>query len=200
MRLDFQDILHNKWSTARSSDDVKHGSQFGQLRSSGTTCKLPSWNSSEVLQSLREFVSERHGVLDEGWRVEFKQSKNGCESYAVYCAPDGKVFETMSEVADYLGLASNGNPMQPEIRSDHGSALRKNGLHPPKRRKLTKIPVGNGIMENKDNLMSGYNNGFFSNLPKESFMSKSEKSLEVREAVQEENCADDFHHIHVSFQ
>ncbi|KAL2897053.1 Methyl-CpG-binding domain-containing protein 9 [Bienertia sinuspersici] len=195
LRLDFQDILQNKWSTVRSFDDTKHRSQLGR-HSSGTTFRLPSWNSSEVLQSLREFVSEKHGILDEGWRVEFKQSKNGCESYAVYCAPDGRVFETMSDVANYLGLASNGNPLEPEARSEYGCTLRKNGLHPPKRRKLTKIPTGNGFMDNKDNLMSGYKDGFFSNLQKESFMSKAENSLKVTEGLQEENDVNDFHHFH----
>ncbi|XP_021866769.2 methyl-CpG-binding domain-containing protein 9 isoform X2 [Spinacia oleracea] len=194
VKLDFQDILHSKRSMARSFEDIKYRSQLG--RSSGTTFKLPSWNSSEVLQSLREFVSERHGVLEEGWRVEFKQSKNGCESYAVYCAPDGKMFETMSDVANYVGLTSNGNPLEPETRSDCGSALRRNGLHTPKRRKLMKIPVGNGLMENKDKLMSGFCNVFFSNLQKEQFMSKSEKRLEATVAAQGENGVDDFHHFH----
>ncbi|KMS95784.1 hypothetical protein BVRB_005110 [Beta vulgaris subsp. vulgaris] len=196
VRLDFQDILHNKRSPVRSFEDIKFSSQLGRLRSSDTTFRLPSWNSSEVLQSLREFISERHGVLDEGWRVEFKQSKNGCESYAVYCAPDGKMFETMSDVANYLGLTSNGNPLELETRSEFGSASRRNGLHLAKRRKLTKMPVGNGFVENKDKLISGCNNIFVSNLQKVQLMGKCGKSVEGTEAVQEENGVDDFHHIH----
>ncbi|XP_021717036.1 methyl-CpG-binding domain-containing protein 9-like [Chenopodium quinoa] len=187
VRLDFQDISLNNRSTARSYEDIKYGTQLERVRTSGTTFRLPSWNSSEVLQSLRDFVSERHGVLEDGWRVEFKQSTNGCESYAVYCAPDGKMFETMSDVANYLGLSSHGTPLQLETRSDYGSTLQRNGLHTPKRRKLMKIPIGNGFVENKDNLKSNYSNSFFWNSQKDNFMSKPEKIIEVMDAAQEDN-------------
>ncbi|XP_057523445.1 methyl-CpG-binding domain-containing protein 9 isoform X2 [Amaranthus tricolor] len=196
VKLGFQDILHSKLSSARGVDDIKYGSQLGRHRSSGTAFRLPSWNSSEVLQSLKEFVSERHGVLDEGWRVEFKQSKNGCESYAVYCAPDGKMFETMSDVASYLGLTYSGNSLELETRSDYNSTLHGNGLHLPKRRKVMKIPVGNGFLENKGNFSCGYNNGSLSNFQKEHFMSKPDKSIEIMASLPEENCAADLHHFH----
>lgn len=199
MKLGFQDILHSKLSSARGVDDIKYGSQLGRHRSSGTAFRLPSWNSSEVLRSLKEFVSERHGVLDEGWRVEFKQSKNGCESYAVYCAPDGKMFETMSDVASYLGLRSSGNSLELETRSDYNSTLHGNGLHLPKRRKVMKIPVSNGFLENKGSFSCGYNNGLLSNFQKEHFMSKPDKSIEVMPSLPEENGAADLHHFHVSF-
>jgi len=198
-RLDFQDVLHHKFSIGRSFEDIAYSSQLGKIRSSNTSFRYPSRNPSEVLQSLREFVSERHGVLEEGWRVEFKQSKNGCESYAVYCAPDGSIFETMSDVACHLGLVSNGNPVEPEARSDDGSSLRRNGLHLPKRRKITRPPIGNGLTENGGSLISGYNNNFLSNPQADQFsIFKREKIVELAEPVHEGNGADDIRQFHVS--
>lgn len=76
------------------------------------------------MQDLREFVSERHGVLEEGWRVELKHSMSSCELYAVYCAPDGKTFDSMFDVACYLGLMSNYNLMDAEIKRE-GLLFRK---------------------------------------------------------------------------
>ncbi|KAJ8434572.1 hypothetical protein Cgig2_012615 [Carnegiea gigantea] len=196
-RLDFQDVLHHKFSIARSFEDIAYSSQLGRIRSSNTTFRYPSRSPNEVLQSLREFVSERHGILEEGWRVEFKQLKNGCESYAVYCAPDGSIFETMSDVACYLGLVSNGNAMEPEARSDDGSSLRRNGLHLPKRRKITRLPIGNGLIENGGSLIGGYNNNFLSSVQTDQFSTcKREKMVEVVEPVHEENGADDICQFH----
>lgn len=68
-------------------------------------------NSSEaLLQSLREFISEQHGVSIEDWRAEARTSPGNNESYAIYYSPDGKVFESMSDVAYFLGLMSEKNP------------------------------------------------------------------------------------------
>lgn len=196
-RLDFQDVLHHKFSIARSFEDIAYSSQLGRIRSSHTTFRYPSRNPNEVLQSLREFVSERHGILEEGWCVEFKQLKNGCESYAVYRAPDGSIFETMSDVACYLGLVSNGNSVEPEARSDDGSSLRRNGLHLPKRRKITRLPIGNGLIENGGSLISGCNNNFLSSVQTDQFSTcKREKMVEVVEPVHEENGADDIRQFH----
>ncbi|KAL9230574.1 hypothetical protein vseg_005909 [Gypsophila vaccaria] len=195
VRLDFQDVSSNSWSTGRSYEDVGHGPQLGRSRSSNTAFRVPSLNPGEVLQSLREFVFERHGVLGEGWRVEFRQSKKGYETYAVYCAPDGKIFETMSDVANYLGVASSNNTMEPDLRNEDGSALRRNGLHLPKRRKLTKLPTGNEFMESKDILTGRFNNGCSTHPENEHFsLGKYKKNSVLIETVQQE--APDIHQFH----
>ncbi|XP_031480656.1 methyl-CpG-binding domain-containing protein 9 isoform X1 [Nymphaea colorata] len=57
-----------------------------------------------LLEALEDYVSKNHGVLGEGWRIELKQRGANSEAGAVYCAPEGKVLYSMSEVAMYLGL------------------------------------------------------------------------------------------------
>ncbi|KAK9741343.1 hypothetical protein RND81_03G098900 [Saponaria officinalis] len=196
VKLDFQDVLPNSWSMGRSYEDVGHGSQLGRIRSSNTAFRVPSLNPGEVLQSLREFVSERHGMLEEGWRVEFRQSKKGYETYAVYCAPNGKIFETMSDVASYLGLASSNNAMEPDLRNEDGSALRRNGLHLPKRRKLTKLPTGGEFTESKDILASRFSNGFSTLLDNEHVpVGKCKNNPASIETVREEEMPD-IHQFH----
>ncbi|KAH9602977.1 hypothetical protein KSS87_003204 [Heliosperma pusillum] len=197
MTPDFQDILRSNLFMSRSFEDVGHGSQLGRIRSSNTPFRFSSLNLEQVLQSLREFVSERHGRLEQGWRVEFRQSTNGFETYAVYCAPDGKIFETMSDVANHLGLPCNDNTMEPDLRNGDGSLLPRNGLHLPKRRKLTKLPIGNGLIENKDILSGRLNNGFTSHLENEQLgMRKSERNSLLIKPVQEEKEVSGIHHFH----
>ncbi|KAK9272353.1 hypothetical protein L1049_002724 [Liquidambar formosana] len=153
----FGDLLHHTQTMGGSFEEVNFGFPLGRFRSSNDTAiRLPSRNPSEnFLQNLRDFISEKHGVLEEGWHVEFKPSMSSCELYAVYCAPDGKKFESMSEVACYLGLMSNCSSIEPEVRSDGSASLQKR-LHLPKKRKTTRLSVANGFPENKETLMSGF--------------------------------------------
>ena len=70
--------------------------------------------------------------------MEFRQSVSNSELYAVYCAPDGKIFDSVYEVAYYLGLAplpSLGGPLS-------------------KKRKLTRTTAANGSMEKRGTLMN----------------------------------------------
>ncbi|CAN6448676.1 unnamed protein product [Victoria cruziana] len=57
-----------------------------------------------LLEALEDYVSKNHGVLGEGWRVELKQGGADSEACPVFCAPEGKMFYSMSEVASYLGM------------------------------------------------------------------------------------------------
>ncbi|XP_038904733.1 methyl-CpG-binding domain-containing protein 9 isoform X2 [Benincasa hispida] len=151
VKMGLEDILQQTQVAGRSLD-VDLGCPLGSCRSSrGTSVKLSSQNTSEVfLQALREFISERHGVLEEGWCVEIKQSVDSCEFYAIYRAPDGKTFGSVYEVACHLGLMSS---MQPKTRRQ-GSSHFSGKSYIPKRRKPTKSLVANGFADNNESLIN----------------------------------------------
>lgn len=153
VKVGFEDIFHRMRTRDRSFDEVDLGSPLGALRnSSNTAIRFPSQNPGDVfLQRLREFVSERHGVLEEGWRVELKHSMN-CDLYAVYCSPDGKTFDSVFDVASYLGLNLNHNPMDAEIKCV-GASLQE---RLSRKRKSTRFSIASGFPENKESLISGY--------------------------------------------
>lgn len=90
--------------------------------------------SEKFLQNLREFIFDNHGILEDGWRVEFFYCQNRCKTFAVYCSPDGNKFESMFDVACHLGLVSNCHSLIPQNRND-GFALARNRLHLHRRRK-----------------------------------------------------------------
>ncbi|XP_010496552.1 PREDICTED: methyl-CpG-binding domain-containing protein 9-like isoform X1 [Camelina sativa] len=124
------------------------------LNNSSLPVRFPSLDPSELfLQNLRHFISERHGVLEDGWRVEFKQPLDSYQLCAVYCAPNGKTFSPIQDVACYLGLAVNGSfsCMDTEIRNE--SSLLQERLHMPKRRKTSRWPK-NGSPEQKGSSVS----------------------------------------------
>ncbi|KAE8682418.1 7-dimethyl-8-ribityllumazine synthase family protein [Hibiscus syriacus] len=156
VKMGFEDIMHHMRTRDRSFDEVDLDSPLRMLRNSNNTAiRFPTRNPSDVfLQALREFVSERHGVLEEGWRVELKHSMSGCDLYAVYCAPDGKTFGSVAEVASYLGLVSSYNPMDAEIKHEGGSHQER--LNLPRKRKSTRFKISGGFPENKGSLISGY--------------------------------------------
>ncbi|CAN6803841.1 unnamed protein product [Brassica oleracea] len=119
------------------------------LSNSSFPIRFPSVDPSELLlHNLRHFISERHGVLEDGWHVEFKQPLNDYHLCAVYCAPNGNTFSSIQDVACYLGLAVNDNYscMDAEIRN--GSSLLQEKLHMSKRRKTSRWP-NNGFPEQK---------------------------------------------------
>lgn len=144
VKIGLDDILHHSQTMVRSFDEVDLNSPLGRCRSiSNMAFRLPTRNPNEILQALRDFISERHGVLDEGWHVELKQSEGSCELYAVYCAPDGKTFDSVYEVACYLGLMSNYNSKQP----GQGSLSIPEKTNPPRKRKAIRCPITNGFVE-----------------------------------------------------
>lgn len=79
--------------------------------------------------------------------MEFRQSVSNSELYAVYCAPDGKIFDSVYEVACYLGLTSGYNSIESELRSER--SLPSLGGPPSRKRKSTRTTVANGSMENR---------------------------------------------------
>lgn len=150
VKVGFEDILHHSQTASRRFEEVDLGFPLGRFKSSNNTAiRLPSRNPNEIfLQALRDFVSEKHGVLEEGWRVEFRQSIGNCDVYAVYCAPDGKIFDSVYEVACYLGLMSNFSSTETEARSD-GSQSISGRSHSSRKRKSARFSTANGFPENK---------------------------------------------------
>ncbi|XP_073130076.1 methyl-CpG-binding domain-containing protein 9 [Henckelia pumila] len=56
------------------------------------------------LQTLRRYITERKGVLGEGWRVEFDFCDRRYRTSAAYVAPDGRRFKSLEDVASHLGI------------------------------------------------------------------------------------------------
>ncbi|GAB2222816.1 hypothetical protein Droror1_Dr00016944 [Drosera rotundifolia] len=175
-------------SGAQFFEEVKFASQSGRVRSSSArSTKLPIWDPRDIfLHSLREFITERHGVLPAGWHVEFKQSRNSHESCAVYCAPEGNTFGTMSEVASYLGLMPNGITKEPKATTANGSASPWRGLHAPKRGELSKFLVGNIFAEVEGSMVTGLSSEVFGSARSWNLCAnKSGQNLDVMEAEKE---------------
>ncbi|EOA29709.1 hypothetical protein CARUB_v10012794mg [Capsella rubella] len=158
------------------------------LNNSSFPVRFPSLDPSELfLQNLRHFISERHGVLEDGWRVEFKQPLNSYQLCAVYCAPNGKTFSSIQDVACYLGLAVNGNYscMDAEIRNE--SALLQERLHMPKRRKTSRWP-NNGFPEQKGSAVSAQLRRFpFNGQTMSSFAIKSGTHFQAGDSISSGN-------------
>ncbi|ESW23089.1 hypothetical protein PHAVU_004G017600 [Phaseolus vulgaris] len=103
-------------------------------------------------EALKDFISEQRGVLEEGWRVEFRQSVSSTELYAVYCAPDGKIFDSVYEVACYLGLMSGFNSVESELRNERSLASLSGSLS--RKKKSTRSAVVNGFVEKRGTMMN----------------------------------------------
>ncbi|XP_059670168.1 methyl-CpG-binding domain-containing protein 9 [Cornus florida] len=155
-KLSFEDILQHSLTEGRSSEEVDMHSLLGRFRSNNhRNIKLPPQHLSKMyLQALGEFVFQRNGVLEEGWHVEFRTSINSGELHAVYCAPNGKIFESLPAVACYLGLTSNRNSVEPEVRSDDPASLQRR-LHLPKIQKSAGLTMANGVTKNNGTSLSG---------------------------------------------
>ncbi|KAK4272092.1 hypothetical protein QN277_020691 [Acacia crassicarpa] len=147
VRVGFEDVLNHTHSVTRNFEEVDMGLPPGRHRNSKNTA---SGNPGDaILQALRDFISERHGVLEEGWKVEFRQPMGNSELYAVYCAPDGKIFDSVFEVACYLGLMPGYNSLESEMRNNRAvSSL--GGSHLTRKRKSARLPVPNGFAERRE--------------------------------------------------
>jgi len=118
--------------------------------------------------------------------VEFRRSMGNCELYAVYCAPDGKIFDSVYEVACYLGLMSNFNSIESEARSE-GSQSMSGRSYLSRKRKLAKFSTANGFAENKEILISDNRKELLSNGPTvEGWASTVGNNVKVTEAEREE--------------
>lgn len=152
--LTHADILNHTQSITRKFEEVCTDFPL-RIRSSSnnTAIIIPSRSPNEIfLQALRDFISERRGVLEEGWRVEFRQSVSSSELYAVYCAPDGKIFDSVYEVACYLGLMSGFNTVESEIRNERSLVSLSGSLS--RKKKSTRSPVVNGFVEKRGTMMN----------------------------------------------
>lgn len=86
---------------------------LAQEQSMKEVCTPPSHESplmdddkAAVLQQLKSFISEKNGLLDEGWDVEIRR-RTGCNTTdKIYVSPDKQKFQSRLEVARFLGLDS----------------------------------------------------------------------------------------------
>ncbi|MED6158579.1 hypothetical protein PIB30_034002 [Stylosanthes scabra] len=155
----------NPFGAPITCSNYYNGNTFGFQKASGVVTHAVRVGFEDMLnhtqsmtrcfeEALRDFISERRGVLEEGWRVEFRQSMNSSELYAVYCAPDGKIFDSVYEVACYLGLTSGYNSMESEVRNDR-SVASSGGTHLSRKRKSTRN-LSNGFAEKLGTHINSY--------------------------------------------
>lgn len=104
------------------------------------------------LQALKDYITEKRGVLGDGWRVKFEYSESNCKTSAIYFAPDGTRFDSMSEVAHYLGLSTY-NSIEAEDKGS-GVIILQKGSHSTKRTKEKKF---NNLREHKNMQRNGGN-------------------------------------------
>ncbi|XP_052196000.1 methyl-CpG-binding domain-containing protein 9 [Diospyros lotus] len=139
LKLSFEDILRHAYSVGRTFEEA-----------------------------LKEFISERHGVLEEGWCVEFKTSIGSDEGHAVYRAPDGKIFNSIPEVACHLGLMSDER------------------LPLAKRRKSATFSMLDGVNDSRETSI-GLHEDFSSGFHTTGCSSKFEDNIEVMGTSSEES-------------
>lgn len=128
-KLGFEDAVKRRMHFEGNLDKVHLGSTFdGSL----LTSHFDSFNSLQssnmvYLQTLREYISERNGVLGEGWCVEFEYCERSCKTSAVYIAPDGNKLKSMDDVACHLGLPPRNHCVETENRYNEFT-FSQNGL------------------------------------------------------------------------
>ncbi|KAL6960621.1 hypothetical protein U1Q18_038385 [Sarracenia purpurea var. burkii] len=187
VKSSFEDILHRTHSVSKSFEEIDMQSQLARLSSSNCTVvrEVPQNLNEMYLQSLREFISGKNGVLEEGWCVEFKTSTGSGEIHAIYCAPDGKTFHSMPEVACHLGLMSNANSVEPKLRSNGSASLHKRSSL-ANRRKSARLSMANGVIENNGTL-SPLCEDLSSDFHRMGCASKFEENVEIMGARPEKN-------------
>lgn len=125
MKKNLEGVSHHGLFASRDFEDpVSSSSLLGRSAVNNVTVSGQS-QGEMFLQSLRNFIMERGGFLGEGWSVEFKELANRSGPYAVYCSPDGKKFESMAGVAEYLGIKSSFPSMDIDERSDGSGTAQK---------------------------------------------------------------------------
>lgn len=120
--------LHCRWNHDRMPRETDMSLKTGATHQSSHNepPKLPPSSASYLyLQALKDFVSERRGVLGDGWHVEFDYCPVRCKTSAIYCAPDGRRFESMSSVADCLGLVPSGHALEEDNSGNGVSPVKK---------------------------------------------------------------------------
>lgn len=131
-------IPHFGFNKSRGFEDLVFGSSVRGISALSNARRSGQFKEEVFLNTLRSFILEKGGLLGEGWHVEFIQSPYGYgpNPFALYCAPDGKKFESMYDVAHYLGISPSIAPVQIDERSDgFGSARRLLAPSKSKRKK-----------------------------------------------------------------
>lgn len=64
------------------------------------------------MQILREFISQKKGVLGEGWGIEVKPRSNGHDFDIFYYSPEGQKCRSKLDVARHLGLVIDCNEQE----------------------------------------------------------------------------------------
>lgn len=158
MRFEVEDVVLGSQIKDKNFEEIDMNIPLARLGNKAAF-RFPSQNANEILlQRLRDYISVRQGVLEEGWHVELRHSIDSGEPCVVYHAPDGKMFDSVFEVSAYLGLSCHS--VDNDIRSGESPLPEKLNK---KKRKSTRRLLSNGSSENKGSLTSDQFNEFSSN-------------------------------------
>ncbi|KAK1420011.1 hypothetical protein QVD17_29512 [Tagetes erecta] len=160
-----QDLIRNPFLGFALSSPMAHPDmRFIATGSSSqnTACSMPRFPNINLepatqkgnliyLQALKDYIFEKQGVLGDGWRVKFEFSESNCKTSAIYLAPDGTRFASMSQVAHHLGLISTYNSFETEDKGNDVVILQK-GSHSSKRKKDKRA---SNLKEHKNTLRNG---------------------------------------------
>ncbi|XP_020266981.1 methyl-CpG-binding domain-containing protein 9-like [Asparagus officinalis] len=147
-------------NTGQGSEDLDFGSSVRGRPVLSSASRSGQFREELFLNALRNFVLEKGGFLGEGWHVEFIQSPYayGPNPLPLYCAPDGKKFESMYDVTYYLGISSGISPVEVDERGPESGSLRR--LLAPRRRgkDLARTSSTSRFTENHDTLKISHMN------------------------------------------
>ncbi|PKA59305.1 Methyl-CpG-binding domain-containing protein 9 [Apostasia shenzhenica] len=147
--------LHQGVQTSRIFEDIPSSNSIRNTYPTNNSTISGRSLGEIFLQSLRDFIAEKGGCLCEGWHVYFKESSCKSDSYAVYCAPDGRRFESVYDVARDLGLASASvQSVESEERSDGSDVVRRSLPSRRRKRDLSRILSANSSFENMGSIWS----------------------------------------------
>ncbi|XP_074348213.1 methyl-CpG-binding domain-containing protein 9-like isoform X3 [Apium graveolens] len=153
---------------------------------------LHSMRKKMCLESLREFICRScGGVLEEGWSVEFKNSRSKDELDVLYCAPDGKKFESMLEVAHYLGLTPTADTTGCERRI-YEFDVSVSGPLDRKRRNTERLLPMNADTRGEEDVMHNVNKDQFSGNKNAVIVGESVYCTKVMDANSEETSGSTF--------
>lgn len=185
VKLGPEQLIQPKDSQIQSLAEFDVCPSLARFKSSSNKRPLPRMRKKMCLESLREFICRScGGVLEEGWSVEFKNFKSKDELDVLYCAPDGKKFESMLEVACYLGLTPTADTTECERRS-YEFDVSVSGSLDPKRRKTTRLATTNGDTRGKEDVMDELNKDQFSAIKNAVIVGESVNCTKVMDANSE---------------
>ncbi|ONK78997.1 uncharacterized protein A4U43_C01F1810 [Asparagus officinalis] len=147
-----EDVPHHGLNTGQGFDNLIFGSSVRRRPVLSSISTPEQFKEELFLSTLRNFILDKGGFLGEGWHVEFIPSpyEYGPNPSVLYCAPDGKRFESMYDVAHYLGISSGITPVEVDERTCGFASVRRPLASRRRRKDLARISANCKSTENHE--------------------------------------------------